>query len=54
MARVNDKLQINHIDTWMDPLALFDEVTKDGAEIIVENTEETKNAPQCPFAAARI
>lgn len=54
VARVNDKLQINHIDTWMDPLALFDEVTKDGAEIIVENTPESENAPKCPFAAARM
>ncbi|EKC98941.1 hypothetical protein A1Q2_06695 [Trichosporon asahii var. asahii CBS 8904] len=54
VAKVNDKLQIQHIDCWMDPLALFDEVTKNGAEIIVENTPESENAPKCPFASARM
>lgn len=55
VAKVNDKLQIQHIDTWYDPMALFDEVMKNGGELVVEEAEQGEiEASKCPFAAAAL
>ncbi|KAL1410543.1 hypothetical protein Q8F55_004556 [Vanrija albida] len=52
VAKVNDKLQIQKIDTWYDPLSFFREVTKEGQEVIIEDdtgSGSDKEGAKCPF-----
>jgi hypothetical protein len=54
VAKVNDSLQIQSIDVWYDPMSLFEQVTKNGAEVIIEDdkapTLEGTSASRCPMA----
>lgn len=52
VAKVNDKLQIQSIDVWYDPMSLFNEVTKNGAEPIIEDSNTRTPSPTsgCPMA----
>jgi len=52
VAKVNDALQIQSIDVWYDPMALFNEVTKNGAEVIFEENDSApaQGAGRCPIA----
>lgn len=54
-AKVNDKLQIQSIEVWFDPMSFFNEATKGGAEVIIEDgavTPDADSAGKCPFAGS--
>lgn len=51
VAKVNDKLEIQHIDCWFDPMSLFNEVMKNGGELTYEEAAPGEaEAAKCPFA----
>lgn len=40
VATVNDQMRAEKLEVWMDPMALFDQVTKEGQEVVIEDTSE--------------
>lgn len=53
IAKVNDKLQIESIEVYYDPLSLFNSITKNGAvPVTFEDGEVPEDAParaRCPL-----
>ncbi|EFQ98969.1 hypothetical protein MGYG_01981 [Nannizzia gypsea CBS 118893] len=59
VARVNDKLQIQSIEVWQDPMAMFRQIDANGdavaapqtdAELFEDGSGNEVQAPKCPIA----
>lgn len=40
VATVNDKMQVEKLETWMDPMAMWEQVTKEGQKVVIEDASE--------------
>ncbi len=55
VATVNDKLQAERLEVWMDPRAMWDQVTKEGQKVVIEDAgehsggEEHEEEARCPI-----
>ncbi|BEI82281.1 hypothetical protein CcaverHIS002_0301490 [Cutaneotrichosporon cavernicola] len=55
IATVNDKLQAEKLEVWMDPRAMWNEVTKTGNKLIIEDAskhsdgDENEEETRCPI-----
>ncbi|EEQ33303.1 hypothetical protein McanMca71_006473 [Microsporum canis] len=62
VARVNDKLQIQSIEVWQDPMEMFRQIDKNGEMVITprsgtginnEGFNREASTPKCPMAGYR-
>lgn len=59
VATVNDQMRAEKLEVWMDPLAMFEQVTKEGQEVIIEDgpavhsdgehDDHDEGAARCPI-----
>lgn len=59
VARVNDNLQIQSIEVWQDPMAMFRQIDPKGeaqlkpqteTELLTDESSSKVQVPQCPIA----
>lgn len=52
IAKVNDKLEIESIEVWFDPMEMFRQIAKNGDAVITPFTgdDEAHVATGCPVA----
>ncbi|KAB8235918.1 uncharacterized protein BDW43DRAFT_15859 [Aspergillus alliaceus] len=49
IAKVNDKLELESIDVWYDPMDMFRQIARDSAETIADTASAARG---CPFSGA--
>lgn len=50
VAKVNDKLEIESIEVWFDPMEMFRQIAKNDDAVITPFTGGGDEAPGCPVA----
>ena len=49
IAKVNEKLELEKIDVWYDPLDMFRQIARENTEAVADTTSVTGG---CPFSGA--